>query len=87
MSMPTATASMTCDELAMRLFDYVEGDLFEAELTRVEQHLADCADCAELVRTYSAVGSLVRTALDVEVDDALQAELDAAIFAALEDSA
>ena len=30
-------------------------------------------DCADLVRTYTAVGSLVRTALDVEVDDALQA--------------
>lgn len=87
MSIPTPTAPMTCDELAMRLFDYVEADLSEVEVTRVEQHLAACTDCAELVRTYSAVGSLVRTALDVEVDETLQAELDAAIFEALADSA
>ena len=87
MSTPPSTAPMTCEELASRLFDYVEADLSDEECSRVEQHLAGCADCADLVRTYTAVGSLVRTALDVEVDDALQAELDAAIFAALEDSA
>ena len=87
MSLPSPTAPMTCEELATRLFDYVEGDLSDAECTRLEQHLGGCADCAELVRIYSAVGSLVRTALDVEVDDTLQAELDAAIFEALADIA
>lgn len=78
---------LTCEEVAARLFDFVEGELDDEEHALVEAHLAVCPDCEEFARTYSAVGGLVRSALEVEVDDALQAELDAAIFGALAQSA
>jgi len=81
------TPVLTCEEVAARLFDYVEGELDDHEHALVEQHLALCPDCAEFTRTYSAVGGLVRSALELEVDDALQAELDAAIFGAIAQSA
>ncbi len=78
---------LTCEEVAARLFDFVEGELEDQDHILMEQHLAVCPDCKEFVRTYSAVGQLVRSAMEVEVDDTLQAELDAAIFGALAQSA
>jgi anti-sigma factor RsiW len=77
----------SCDEVAERLLDFVEGDLADADHVRIERQIQGCVPCAELVRTYSAVGGLVRAAMEVEVDAALQAELDAAIFGALSQSA
>lgn len=79
--------TLSCEEVAARLFDFVEGELSDEEHALVEEHLGMCPDCAEYTRTYSAVGGLVRSALELEVDDALQAELDAAIFGALAKSA
>lgn len=83
----TAPATLSCEEVAARMFDFVEGELDDHDHAIVERHLAECPMCAEFVRTYSAVGGLVRSALEVEVDESLQAELDAAIFGALAQSA
>ncbi len=86
MSGPTPPASLptlSCAQVAALVFDYFEGELTDEQHAFVAEHLALCPDCAEFVRTYSAVGGLVRNAMEVEVDPELQAELDAAIFGAL----
>ena len=80
---PAGNPRLTCEQVAVLVFDFVEGDLPDAQHERIAAHLSGCAECAEFVRTYSAVGGLVRGAMEVEVDDQLQAELDAAIFGAL----
>ena len=84
---PADPDELTCEQVQAHVFDFVEGDLSEALHDAVRAHLDRCPPCTEFVRTYSAVGGLVRSAMEVEVDDALQAELDAAIFAALEQTA
>jgi hypothetical protein len=86
MSGPTPAAgpqTLTCAQVAALVFDFSEGELTDDQHALVAEHLSLCADCAEFVRTYSAVGRLVRHAMEVQVDPELQAELDAAIFGAL----
>lgn len=80
---PPSSLPMTCDEVAARAFAWSEGELADEEHLRFDQHLDDCQGCAEFARTYAAVEQLVRTALEREVSPALQAELDASVFAAL----
>lgn len=80
---PASAPGLTCEQVAVLVFDFVEGELSPEEHGLVAAHLSRCSACAEFVRTYSAVGGLVREAMEVEVDDGLQAELDAAIFDAL----
>ncbi|MEO7086048.1 MAG: zf-HC2 domain-containing protein [Gemmatimonadaceae bacterium] len=40
---------MTCDELAERLAEYLEGDMDAATRGPIEAHAASCADCGELL--------------------------------------
>ena len=80
---PAGASELTCEQVAVAVFDFVEGELPDEQHARIAAHLSGCAECAEFVRTYSAVGGLVRGAMEVDVDEQLQAELDAAIFGAL----
>jgi len=80
---PAGPPTLTCEQVAVLVFDFVEGELTDEQHALVAEHLSLCPECAEFVRTYSAVGGLVREAMEVEVDAHLQAELDAAIFGAL----
>ena len=55
---------MTCAELELLICDYVDGTLGPDARTTVEQHLADCRNCAELARDgAAAVGFMERAAL------------------------
>ena len=72
-----------CDEIAEGLLDFVEGDLSADANEQFEAQVRGCDYCTDLLRTYTAVGGLVRAAMDVTVDEDLQAELDAALFKAL----
>ena len=74
---------LTCPQVAELLFDYVENDLDDATSALVEAHLDLCPDCQRFVAEYASVRGLVRSGLQLEVDAALQSELDAAVFAAI----
>jgi len=77
----------TCDAVLDLLTEAPPDDLPADERAVVEAHLAKCEDCSAFVAAYDSVADMVRSALEVTVDDALQAELDAAVWAALEESA
>lgn len=52
---------MTCAEFEILICDYVDGTLGPDARTTVEQHLADCRNCAELARDgAAAVGFMER---------------------------
>jgi hypothetical protein len=69
---------MTCDELAARITDYLEGALSATDRARFEHHLDGCGDCrehvAQFVRTLNALGAL-------RGDDAAPESLDALLDA------
>jgi hypothetical protein len=56
---------MTCPEIALRLDDYVDGELAEPEFQEVELHLAGCPSCrdaeSDLRRLLAAAAALPRT--------------------------
>lgn len=72
---------MTCANLTDLLLDYELGELESAVLGEVEEHLGLCPTCQIFAITYHAVGPLVQRAFEIPVDDALQAELEAACLA------
>lgn len=72
---------MTCAALTDLLLDYELGDLEPAVRHEVETHFGLCPPCRVFAATYAAVGPLVERAFEVPVDDALQAELEAACLA------
>jgi anti-sigma factor RsiW len=69
---------MTCDEVAARVTDYLEGALSAADRARFESHLDDCDDCrayvAQFAQTLNALGAL-------RADDAAPEALDALLDA------
>ena len=78
---------LTCAQITDLLLDYELGDLSSEEAAAVDAHHAVCPTCVAFARTYRAVPAMVHDALAVRVSDALQAELDATVLAALEQSA
>jgi anti-sigma-K factor RskA len=65
-----------CDEMADLIPAYTLDALSQAEKTRVEQHLAGCADCRALLGEYRAVGeTLLYAAPPVEAPARLEADL------------
>ena len=66
---------MTCQEVAARLTDYLDGALTAAERARFEAHLEDCEDCrryvAQFAQTLNALGALRPDDPDPDVLDAL----------------
>lgn len=57
---------MNCADLETLLCDYVDGTLAADARTSVENHLAGCASCAELVRDASSAVAFMERAADVE---------------------
>lgn len=74
---------MDCAALMDRLMEQDVEDLPEEEQAHARAHLEYCGDCAAFVRTLHAVAPMVRDAMELQVDDTLQAELDAAVMEAL----
>lgn len=66
---------MNCAELESLLCDYVDGTLKPAERERVEQHLAECAACGDLVRDASAAVAFLERVAEVEPPKELMTRL------------
>ncbi|MBM3749403.1 MAG: zf-HC2 domain-containing protein [Acidobacteria bacterium] len=57
---------MKCAHLEALLCDYLDGVLPAAQRTELEQHLTECAACAQLARDTSAAVAFMETATPVE---------------------
>lgn len=66
---------MTCAELETLICDYVDGTLRPDARTTVEQHLAGCANCAELARDAAAAVGFMERAAEVEPPPELMTRL------------
>jgi len=68
---------MTCEEVAARATDYLDGALTAADRARFEAHLEDCEDCrayvAQFAQTVNALGALRAADAEPEGVDALLA--------------
>jgi len=51
---------MACEEIGHTLMAYIDGELDGEEEKRMEEHLAECAECAEEVRAYQEVRNLAK---------------------------
>ncbi len=57
---------MNCADLEILLCDYVDGTLAGETRSELEQHLAHCANCAELARDVKGAVGFIDRAADVE---------------------
>jgi hypothetical protein len=57
---------MNCADLEILLCDYVDGTLAAGARVELEQHLVQCANCAELARDVTAAAGFISRAADVE---------------------
>ena len=65
---------MTCEEVAARVTDYLDGVLPASELELAEEHLVICSLCREYLDQIAATAAAVAaTAPDAPGDDALRA--------------
>ncbi len=58
---------MTCNDFDALLCDYLDGTLPSDHRLLMEVHLAECADCSELVQAAREVSSLVERSAEVEL--------------------
>jgi len=66
---------MTCAELEILICDYVDGTVGPDARATVEQHLAGCRSCAELVRDAAAALAFMERAAEVEPPPELMTRL------------
>jgi hypothetical protein len=59
--------SWTCDQIEARLSDYLDGAMTNAQETGFTAHVADCANCAQLVSSVKGVIKEMRNIDQVEV--------------------
>lgn len=57
---------MTCADLEILLCDYVDGTLHGTQKSAVEEHLKECATCAELARDCAGAVAFMERAAEVE---------------------
>lgn len=74
---------MRCEDITEVLLEVELGELDEDAAARVHAHLESCPKCQAFAKTYTAVQDMVKESLAVEVSEALQAELDAALLDAI----
>jgi len=55
--------TLTCQDVADRLIDYVEGDLEPDDRAAFEVHMARCAECATFLASYLRATELARHAV------------------------
>jgi len=74
---------LTCEAMMALLMEQGVEDLPAGEREVAMAHMDACGPCAAFMRTLQAVTPMVKDAMHLTVDDALQAELDAAVMEAL----
>lgn len=73
---------MTCKDLKDTFDDYIDGVLDETSATRLEQHVASCDACQQLVNREQRLGSLLRDYGESSVPTPSAAYFDRALIAA-----
>ena len=69
---------MTCEEVAARITDYLDGALSAGDRRRFEAHLEECEDCRAYVAQFAAtLNALAALRGDDVGPDGLEALLDA----------
>src|SRR5579871_2609263 len=66
-----------CRHVRELLSDYLDNTLAARRVLEVERHLADCPDCAALVREMEATVHLLRTAETYDTSDDFMVKLHA----------
>ena len=66
---------MNCKTLVDKLVDYLDGELEERAVRRLESHLDNCPGCVKFVETYRQTGSICRKALRVTMPGRLGSSL------------
>ena len=74
---------ISCESVQQHIAAAPLEDLPHKVREAVLDHLEHCPRCSTHQAAYDAVAPMVRAALAVDASDALQAELDAAVMAAL----
>lgn len=77
------TPPLDCAAVALLLVDLASDDLDDEMADAVDDHLASCPACVQLVDEYRAVQVMVHDALDLPLSDDDQAELDAMVLRAI----
>jgi hypothetical protein len=74
---------MKCREMKVMLSAYVNGELSEAEIDKVERHLAGCAECRSVLEVYRNVRqkvSALQSSLDTgDIKEAVMADIRAEV--------
>ena len=76
---------MSCQAFEPLIALYVEGDLPGRDTPRVEEHLAVCADCRELLEDFKASQAAVKELGSEAVDAALLTAVRAGVLARVDD--
>lgn len=66
---------MNCSDLEILLADYVDGTLHGEQKSAIEQHLANCPECAELARDAAAAVGFMERAAEVEAPPELMTRI------------
>jgi|JI10StandDraft_1071094.scaffolds.fasta_scaffold325608_2 anti-sigma factor RsiW len=70
MTLDDMIAGLRCRDVLLRLGDYVDGTLADAERAGVEAHVAGCANCAAFGGVYGAVATSLRRQLSAPAVEA-----------------
>jgi len=70
--MTEATRELTCRELSEFIADYVAGELAPQERSVFDEHLAECPDCRDYLRTYA---DTIRLAKDAYANEPVPADV------------
>ena len=75
---------MNCQAFEPMLALYVEGDLPERDVPRVEEHVATCADCRDLLEDLQSSQAVLKTLGAEAVDGALLTAVRAGVLARID---
>ncbi|AKK05138.1 mycothiol system anti-sigma-R factor [Corynebacterium mustelae] len=59
-SRPTIGETASCDDLHVFLYELVDKELTEADCAKLELHLAQCPDCAEMVAAETELRDVLK---------------------------
>lgn len=57
---PTIKETADCDDLHIFLYELVDKELTEADCTKLELHLAQCPECADMVAAETELRSVLK---------------------------